>query len=315
MIATPETRPAAVVRPLAAEHARAIVAAIKERVHEIRELVLELHEREGWRSLGYSSWRECVTGEFEGSKTHLYRQLQAALIEREIIPFSENDADPEFSPMGEKPGAIPERQLRPLAELPEGHRKEAWEEARATAPDGKVTAKHVQATVDRRLGKSVVNGREMPDPPDVAKKRAEGRIEPDAVVEVVEPEAGPEPEATEPEPAEDDLDDDAWLDTLPLRPKLSGASLKWFDLDALLYRTLEPVRATFLHHAVRALGVARRRGGNGEYAYRISTFLKLDHPRHWKVCPPPEDGGCGGTGTVGVIGQCPRCRGRGYWIL
>jgi hypothetical protein len=199
MISPQETRPAAVARPLAAEHARAIVEAIHERVEQIRDLVLELYEREGWKSLGYESWEKCVTAEFDRDRSYLYRQLRAAMIEREIAP-SKIDADPKLSPMGDKSTlmgsrepVIPERQLRPLAELPEGHRKEAWEEARATAPDGKVTAKHVQATVDRRLGKSVVNGREMPDPPDVAKKRAEGRIEPDTVVEVIEPEPEPRP--------------------------------------------------------------------------------------------------------------------------
>lgn len=165
-------------------------------------------------------------------------------------------------------------------------------------------------------GKSLVNGHHAPDPPDVARARAEGRIAPEVVVEVVEPEPEPASRLAKPapEPAEADLDDEAWLDTLPLRSVLVGACLRIFERDALCYRTLEDARRTFLHHASRAIATARRKGSAGEYTYRVSVFLKLNHPRHWHRCPAPEDGGCGGSGTIGVVGECPRCRGRGYWI-
>jgi hypothetical protein len=48
---------------------------IKNNAGEIRTLVLELHEREGWRALGYKSWRARVVAEFEHGQTHLYRLL------------------------------------------------------------------------------------------------------------------------------------------------------------------------------------------------------------------------------------------------
>ena len=41
-----------------------------------------------WQALGYASWRECVTAEFGDSKAYLYRQLTAAVIERELVPRS-----------------------------------------------------------------------------------------------------------------------------------------------------------------------------------------------------------------------------------
>lgn len=42
-----------------------------------------------------------------------------------------------------------ERQARPLSQLPPEQQREAWQLAVDTAPDGKVTARHVQATVNR----------------------------------------------------------------------------------------------------------------------------------------------------------------------
>jgi hypothetical protein len=51
------------------------------------------------------------------------------------------------------PGVTPqtERHVRPLANLPKHEQAEVWQEAVDTAPAGKVTAKHVEATVARKL--------------------------------------------------------------------------------------------------------------------------------------------------------------------
>jgi hypothetical protein len=42
---------------------------------------------------------------------------------------------------------IPERQTRPLAKLPREDREEAYQKAVETAPEGKVTARHIEETV------------------------------------------------------------------------------------------------------------------------------------------------------------------------
>lgn len=304
------------------EEAQATCDSIRRGMNDIRDLVLELHDRRGWLALGYGSWRDCVVAEFDQSKSHLYRQLDAARIEREI------------SPMGEKPGRVPERQLRPLAIVPEGQRAEVWEEAKATAPAGKVTAKHVRETVDRRVGKppesaearipqlgknqaedspppmSRVNGRLAPDPPDIAKARADGRIPEGVVVEVTEPEPAPEsPE--EADHGEPELSDEEWLAGLPLNSKLEGSCLRAFQRDALYFRENEPARKKFQHHASRVRNAARQ---HGPYARRTKRWMKTDHPKHWLLCPAGEHGGCGGTGQFEMIGQCPKCYGNGFWI-
>jgi hypothetical protein len=226
-----------------------------------------------------------------------------------------------------------EAQVRPLVQLKSDQQREVWQEAVQTAPKGKVTAKHVQKTVDRKLGKptpapepdpviepqepagkSKVNGQVAADPPDIAKARAAGRIGADVVVEITEPVQAEEPEADPEAPAEGEaeLSDEDWLASLPARAGLADLSLKYFEADALIYRRLEKHRKTFQHHATRILNASRRKG---PYAGRVSRFLKTDHPRHWLVCTAPENGGCGGSGLLPVLGQqCPKCYGKGYWI-
>lgn len=313
MSAVPKPRP-----DMNREEARATVDTIRRGLDDIRYLVLELHDRRGWAALGYDSWRSCVVTEFKQSESYLYRQLQAALIEQEI------------SPMGET-APIPERQLRPLSVVPKEQQRETWEEAKATAPGGKVTAKHVRETVDRKIGKpaakpeptpaaepeatggqSRVNGVLVADPPDIAEARAAGRIGADVVPEITDPVATAEPEGDlEPDMGQDDLSNEEWLASLPLSEKLTGSCLKAFQMDALYYRHLESTRKKVQYHAARAPHANRQ---SGPYAYRTKRWLKTDHPKHWLICPTPDNGGCGGTGQVDLIGQCPKCRGKGFWI-
>jgi hypothetical protein len=108
-----------------------------------------------------TAWRECVAADFDQSKTHLYRQLEAAKIEASISPIGEI-------------GTIPERQLRELVPVPEFDRKAAWELALESAPGGKMTAEHV-AEVVAQTGvisgsraapkKAAKPARKAPDPP------------------------------------------------------------------------------------------------------------------------------------------------------
>ena len=118
---------------------------IKANMEETWDLLLEMHEREGWRVLGYPNWREYGMAEFDRSKSEIYRLADAAKIKHNI------------SPMGEK--SISERQLRPLTKLPADLQREAWQIAVETAPEGKVTARHVAKTV-----KELTKAPETPKP-------------------------------------------------------------------------------------------------------------------------------------------------------
>ncbi|MEP0872454.1 hypothetical protein NDA01_21800 [Trichocoleus desertorum AS-A10] len=133
---TTASTPAVVM--MAEQEARDCVDSIKGHLENTRKLLLDLHEREGWKALGYNSWRECVMAEFGESKSQLYRELEAAKIERNISPIGEI-------------GSIKESHLRPLAKLEPEQQREVWEEAVETAPNGKVTAAHVQEVAEKRL--------------------------------------------------------------------------------------------------------------------------------------------------------------------
>lgn len=115
------------------QEAKECIENINANLKNTRKLLLDLYEREGWRALGYDSWRICVATEFKQSQAYLYRQLEAAQTEKAI------------SPMGEK--EIPERHLRPLTKLAPSEQKKVWDKVIKTAPEGKVTAKHVEETV------------------------------------------------------------------------------------------------------------------------------------------------------------------------
>jgi hypothetical protein len=126
-------------RPMLYDEARACADKIKANLKKIRQLVVDLHDRKGWAALGYGSWTECVQKEFKQSERYIFYQYKAAEIEMNVSDCTMVQL-----------GAIPERQLRPLAKLrdnPEQQRA-AWQQAVATAPDGKVTAAHVNKVVN-----------------------------------------------------------------------------------------------------------------------------------------------------------------------
>lgn len=70
-------------------------------VNQARKLILDLKEKDGWKVLGYSSWRDCINQEFEQHASTVYRQLNAALVELELSPNG-------------RLGEVNERVLRPL---------------------------------------------------------------------------------------------------------------------------------------------------------------------------------------------------------
>ena len=126
------------IQPMTETEARSCVGRIKTHLNDARQEILALYERDGWQVLGYSTWIECVQVEFRDySATHIYRLRDAAQIERNITD----------SPAGEN--AISEWQLRPIAQanLQPQQQREVWRIAAESAPNGKVTADHVAATV------------------------------------------------------------------------------------------------------------------------------------------------------------------------
>lgn len=189
--------------------------------------------------------------------------------------------------------------------------------------DGKARTKPITTDKPKATGQSKVNGQVVDDPPDVAAARKAGRIAPGSIPEITQPEDPDTPASVaesieETEAAGDDgLTDDAWLKTLPLFDKLDAYPRKCFARDALVYRRLMQPRKSYQYHFQRETkAVARTCAGTraGDYEGRTSFWLRLNHPRDWLICPTPDNGGCGGKGSIKLIGECPKCRGRGFVV-
>lgn len=132
--------------------ARSCVTRIKTRIDIARGELLELHDREGWRALGYKNWSECARGEFGMSVATLYRQLEAAEIMRSM-----GDSQIEN---------LPTSHLQAVKHLAPEQRVEALSQARA-ATNGKPTAKAVQQAA------AELTQPDLPPEYDIIKRRYE----------------------------------------------------------------------------------------------------------------------------------------------
>jgi hypothetical protein len=168
-------------------------------------------------------------------------------------------------------------------------------------------------------GQCRINGQLVPDPPDIAKARKAGRIAPDVIPEIEEhptPDDGDDAATS----ADDIPDtpvgqsDEEWLASLPAWSQLGPGARVRFEADALAYRANEEARDRFAFAVRSVLASASRKGSLPTYLHRLRSFLKINHPKHWIPCPPPEHGGCGGKGVVDITGTCTRCHGGGYLI-
>lgn len=122
------------------EEARKRVTVINSGINNLRMQILDFHDREGWKALGYESWTACVEKEFEQSRRQVFYQLQAAQIEKNINDSAKSQCNICTDP-------IPESQLRPLAQVAPEDQPVIYQLAKETAPDGKLTAAHVEKTV------------------------------------------------------------------------------------------------------------------------------------------------------------------------
>lgn len=136
--------------PMTPEEARTCLGEIHSNAASIRRKLLELYEREGWKALGYDSWRDCVTAEFSHSQSWVYYQLDAAKTARSLSTIVEN------------PDAIPESHLRPLASLPPEQQAVAYQKALEIA-SGRLTAKHIEEAAKAILP-SATEGKRLDNP-------------------------------------------------------------------------------------------------------------------------------------------------------
>lgn len=82
-----------------------------------------------------------------------------------LMKSAETAANLKSEPIGSLPAT--ESQARPLTRLPAQEQPGAWREAVETAPNGRVTAKHVESVVSSRV---TTNGRRFPDRQGIVKR-------------------------------------------------------------------------------------------------------------------------------------------------
>lgn len=128
-----------VLTVMTADEARQCVTRISGHLNGARAEVLELYEREGWRALGYDSWRVCAEAEFGQGQAYLYRQLAAARMEREVSPIGEI-------------GLIPESHLRELVKLDPNERYIVGQRVDLV----KATAPEIRQVVERYKAEEVI---------------------------------------------------------------------------------------------------------------------------------------------------------------
>jgi modification methylase len=251
-----------------AVEARACVVAINAHLNGARQLLLDLYEREGWRALGYASWRECVTVEFQQSQAHLYRQLEAAQLQRELAA--------QISPAGEILPSLAERHLRDIAELPARDRREV---ALAIARNGDLSIKDHRRIIAEKQREIVARQEDWQPPLD-------DRIPPNCQIEVGDARHLP-------------LDDGVahlWLASPPYNARLSYEGYEdWLPWDEYWHGLIEPsLREAYrvLAHggrlALNMANVVRQNVPVPGHDGQPTQYQSRNHPWKWK---PPGAGG------------------------
>lgn len=110
-------------------------ARIGNTASQLRLLLHEGYERGAWEALGYSNWTDCLKAlaeEYGFTERRLWQLHSANQTEKLLNPGSV--------------GEMPEKHLRPLTSLEPDTQREVYQKATETAPNGKVTAAHVEQT-------------------------------------------------------------------------------------------------------------------------------------------------------------------------
>lgn len=125
--------------------------------YEVGKALTEIQKEKLYKERGYSNFRTYCEQRWGIKKSHAYRIIQATEAFDNIV-----------SPIGDtftgKQLPTNEAQLRPLTRLNAFQQKQVWQQAVATAPQGKITADHV-----RKVAKQVSNSQspksEVSNPP------------------------------------------------------------------------------------------------------------------------------------------------------
>ncbi len=99
---------------MAKTEARRIVCAIHKQAKNLRELLLQLRDRTGWKALGYDTWAACCEKEFGYSKSQANRLIKTQQVGEQVAHTCA--ASPNV------------RQSIELARLPDNQQSDCWQD-------------------------------------------------------------------------------------------------------------------------------------------------------------------------------------------
>ncbi len=113
------------------------------RVNQAISILIEIDIQDGWRKLGYKSMYQLIKSELKSglnlSLSQIYRRVQAGKIRPNLEPICPNI------------DAVSNQQLLKLRKLPPIDWTNTLEEIISTAPRGRVTLKHFEKILKRRV--------------------------------------------------------------------------------------------------------------------------------------------------------------------
>ncbi|MHA2173184.1 MAG: hypothetical protein ACXAB7_25295, partial [Candidatus Kariarchaeaceae archaeon] len=134
-----------IITPMTKDEAEQWKAEVETTGRKLGELLYDGYKRDAWRSLGYRSWTQCVKSLAMAngtSKTYSFQLFEAERLKQDVLPIGSDNKAVAIAT------DVKESQLRPLSKIKDDNEKrEAWQEAVETAPNGKITARHVETTV------------------------------------------------------------------------------------------------------------------------------------------------------------------------
>jgi hypothetical protein len=131
--------------------ARKLVTAIREGWNNVRLMLLELDEREGWKALGYKSLAECGEKEFGFKKSQIYNLITAGKVERLLEVEGTFSTTVENTRVQRSDPAImenlPTTVLVAASTAPAGRQSEVMRRAAEASPTGRPTQATVKTAV------------------------------------------------------------------------------------------------------------------------------------------------------------------------
>lgn len=122
------------------ERLEGIISRNVQSFYEVGRALMEIRDRGYYRDvLGFETFEGYCKAKWDFNRAHAYRLMDSSAVVDTVSPNGRQQ------PMNE-------RQTRPLARLEPQQQREAWQQAVATAPDGKLTAAHVYKIVKGMTG-------------------------------------------------------------------------------------------------------------------------------------------------------------------